>query len=71
MLEWAMWQEIFCQRLKSVPAHSRRTKRMRQRLQEIGDQLGGQAGSCLATLLGMPVSDTTIIKIMGNSKMAC
>lgn len=57
-------RKIFCERIASIPAYYRRTKRMQHRLQEIGYQLGGQAGSYLATLLGMPVSDTTLIRIL-------
>ena len=63
-------RKIFCERLGFISAHSRRTKRMQHRLQEIGYQLGGQAGSYLATLLGMPVSDTTMIRILSSTKLA-
>ena len=57
-------RKIFCQRLGSVPVYSRRTRRVEHRLKEIGYQLGGQAGAYLASLLGMPVSDTTLIRIL-------
>jgi hypothetical protein len=39
---------------------------MQQQLAQIAIQLGGQAGSRLATLLGMPVSDTTLIRILAG-----
>ncbi|MDF9801403.1 transposase [Catalinimonas alkaloidigena] len=57
-------RKIFCERLGSIPVYSRRTRRMEHRLKEIGYQLGGQAGAYLASLLGMPVSDTTLIRIL-------
>jgi transposase len=57
-------QKIFSERLMSTPVYGRRTARMRQQLAQIGYQLGGQAGAYLATLLGMPVSDTTLIRIL-------
>lgn len=57
-------RKIFCERLGSIPVYSRRTRRMEHRLKEIGYHLGGQAGAYLASLLGMPVSDTTMIRIL-------
>lgn len=57
-------RKIFSERLESTPAYGRRTKRMQQQLAQIGYQLGGQAGAQLATLLGMPISDTTLIRIL-------
>lgn len=61
-------RKIFCERITSVPAYSRRTAQLQHRLSEIAYQLGGQAGARLATLLGMPVSDTTMVRILRASK---
>lgn len=59
-------RKIFSERLASVPAYGRRTTRLQQQLAQIGFQLGGQAGARLATLLSMPVSDTTLIRILAG-----
>lgn len=61
--------KIFCERLVSVPTYSRRTARLAHRLRQIAYQLGGQAGARLATLLGMPVSDTTLVRLLQASKI--
>lgn len=60
-------RKIFSERFTSIPAYGRRTTRMQHQLAQIGFQLGGQAGARLATLLGMPVSDTTLIRILANT----
>ena len=61
--------KIFCEPLCSVPVHSRRTARLAHRLCQIAYQLGGQAGAQLATLLGMPVSDTTLVRLLRASQL--
>ncbi|MEM6844232.1 MAG: ISL3 family transposase [Bacteroidota bacterium] len=55
--------------LVSVPTYRRHTVRLAQRLCQIAYQLGGQAGARLATLLGMPVSDTTLVRLLQASRL--
>ncbi len=57
-------RKIFSQPLTFLPAYARRTKRMTKVLSQIGFGLGGQAGAYLANLLGMPLSDTTLTRLL-------
>jgi transposase len=57
-------RKIFSEPVSFLPAYARRTKRMTKVLAQIGFGLGGQAGAYLANLLGMPLSDTTLTRLL-------
>lgn len=59
-------RKIFSESLVWLPAYARRTSRMAKVLAQIGYGLGGQAGAYLANLIGMPVSDTTLTRIISK-----
>jgi len=60
-------RKVFCERLGAVAApYGRRTQRLNQYLNEIGFALGGNGGSKLASFIGMPISSSTMLRIIYN-----
>jgi transposase len=58
-------RKVFCERLgKAASSYGRRTQRLNRHLCEIGFALGGNGGSRLASFLGMPVSRSTMLRIL-------
>ncbi|MCB9282649.1 MAG: ISL3 family transposase [Lewinellaceae bacterium] len=58
-------RKIFSERLgKTVAAYGRRTNRMDRHLNEIGIALGGNAGAALSRFLGLPVSASTMLRLL-------
>lgn len=58
-------QKVFAQRFgKDLPPYARRTARLTDQLTEISYLLGGNGGSKLATMLGIAVSCTTLLRIL-------
>lgn len=58
-------QRVFCERLPTlVRAHGRRTEVLRGALVHVGVALGGNPGARLATLLGMPASRATLLRLI-------
>src|SRR5579859_5674620 len=56
---------IFTERLPScAPTHARRTVQQATVLCEVAFALGGKVGSRIATLLGMPTSHDTLLRLM-------
>jgi transposase len=63
-------QRIFCERIPTLVApYARRTIRLNETLRLIGLAVGGEAGSRLATALGMSVSPDTIIKMIRQMQL--
>ena len=63
------FRKVFCERLgETVAPYARRTKRLSQCLNKIGFALGGNMGSKLAIFLGMPVSSSTMLRIIYSIK---
>lgn len=61
-------RRIFTERfVEELKPYDRRTSRLTGQLTLIGYVLGGNAGSRLASLLGMPVSGSTLLRIMCNA----
>ncbi len=59
---------IFCERLgEFAHAYARRTTRMRQALQHVGQSDGGRPGSRLAEALGLPSSRTTFLRLVRSA----
>ena len=58
-------RKIFTERLgESLKPYARRTLRLTDRLTQLGYALGGNAGSKLASILGMPVGRSTILRMI-------
>jgi len=58
-------RRTFAERLgEQIKAYARRTKRCEAQLQTIGLMLGGNAGACLAKLMGMSVSSDTLLRLV-------
>ena len=58
-------RRIFCERLPDLVAvYGRRTHNLRQRLQQIGLALAGRAGARLAQAQHMPISRTTLLRLV-------
>jgi transposase len=58
-------RKVFCERLgECIDPHGRRTCRLNRHLNEIGFALGGNSGAYLAQFLGMPVSPSTMLRIV-------
>ena len=49
---------------EAAAPYSRRTQRLNQHLNEIGFALGANGGSKLASFLGMPLSSSTLLRIV-------
>ncbi|MEZ5044182.1 MAG: ISL3 family transposase [Saprospiraceae bacterium] len=63
------FRKVFCERLgEAVDPYARRTKRLNQHLNTIGFALGGNMGSKLASLIGMPLSSSTMLRIIYRIK---
>jgi transposase len=61
-------RKIFAQRMgEKIKPYARRTHRLTEHLNQIGFALGGNAGSKLAAFLGMPVSSSTLIRVILKS----
>jgi transposase len=61
-------QRIFCERLPSVVTHyARKTVRLNAALELIGFAVGGEAGTRLATALGLAVSPDTLLRRLRQS----
>jgi len=58
-----IFTERFGEKLKS---YARRTPRLTDHLTQIGYVLGGNAGSKLASFLGMPIGRSTMLRIIDN-----
>lgn len=60
-------RKIFTERLgKKLKPYARRTLRLTDHLTQIGYALGGNAGSKLASFLGMPVGRSTMLRVIYN-----
>ncbi len=60
-------RKVFTERLgENLKPYARRTSRLTAHLTRIGYALGGNAGSKLASFLGMPVGRSTILRIICN-----
>jgi transposase len=58
-------RRVFAERLPDLTQpHARRTRRQRDKLQEIGLATGGRAGARLADALGMPISFKTLLRLV-------
>lgn len=57
-------RKIFSHRLEGLSAYARRTERQRVQLLAIGITAGGNPGSKLTSKLGMPVSASTILRLL-------
>jgi hypothetical protein len=61
-------RKIFAERLgEELQPYARRTNRLNQHLNAIGFALGGNAGSKLACFIGMPVSSSTLLRVILNT----
>ena len=60
--------KVFAERIKSVKPYARRTNRLDQQLKAIGFALGGNPGAKLACLIGMPISSSTLLRVIINSE---
>jgi len=49
---------------QKIKPYARRTHRLTEHLNQIGFALGGNAGSKLATFIGMPVSSSTLLRVI-------
>ena len=58
------FRKVFSQRLEGLPTYARRTERQRVQLLAIGITAGGNPGSKLSSKLGMPVSASTILRLL-------
>jgi len=63
-------RKIFCQRLEGLAAYARRTERQRNYLLAIGLTAGGNPGARLSSKLGMPVSTSTILRLLNAQIVA-
>lgn len=64
----ACHRKIFAERLgDELKPYARRTGRLNKHLNAIGFALGGNAGSRLATFVGMPVSSSTLLRTLLNT----
>jgi transposase len=62
-------RKIFTERFgEELKPYARRTVRLTQHLTQIGYALGGNAGSKLASLLGMPIGRSTMLRIIYNDE---
>lgn len=58
-------RKIFAERLdQNLKPYARQTARLTEHLTQIGYVLGGNAGSKLARFIGMPVSSSTILRVI-------
>jgi len=57
-------RNIFSQRLEGIPPYARRTERQRDKLTSIGMATGGNVGSKVSKELGLPVSASTILRLL-------
>jgi transposase len=63
-------RRIFAERLlEVVPPWARRTARLGSIQRQIGLALGGEAGSCLAARLSMPVSGDTLLRLVRAAEL--
>lgn len=61
-------RKIFAERFgEELKPYARRTVRLNQHLNAIGFALGGNAGSKLAAFIGMPISSSTLLRIVLNA----
>lgn len=61
-------RKIFAERLgEELKPYARRTGRLNQHLNAIGFALGGNAGSKLASFIGMPISSSTLLRVVLNT----
>ncbi len=61
-------RKIFAERLgEELKPYARRTGRLNQHLNAIGFALGGNAGSKLAAFIGMPISSSTLLRVVLNT----
>jgi transposase len=61
-------RKIFAERLgEELKPYARRTGRLNQHLNAIGFALGGNAGSKLSSFIGMPVSSSTLLRVVLNT----
>lgn len=60
-------RKVFTERFsEELRPYARRMSRLTQHLNQIGCAMGGNGGSKLASLLGMPVSSSTMLRIFYN-----
>ena len=58
-------RKIFAERLgENLKPYARRTARLTEHLTQIGYVLGGNAGSKLARFIGMPISSSTMLRVI-------
>ena len=58
-------RKIFTERLgEKLRPYARRTARLTQHLNKIGCALGGNAGASLARFIGIPVSSSTVLRVL-------
>lgn len=58
-------RNVFTERLgKKLPPYARRTSRLNEHLNRIGFTLGGNSGSKLASFIGMPISSSTMLRVI-------
>lgn len=58
-------RKIFTERFgDQLPPYARRTDRLNKHLNKIGYALGGNGGSKLATFIGIPISSSTMLRIV-------
>jgi len=63
-------RSIFSERLgDAVPAYGRRTERTTQALKRIGFALGGNPGVQLTDFMGIPVSASTLLRLLHHSSL--
>ena len=63
-------RRVFTERLPAVaPPRARRTARLGSIQRHIGLALGGEAGSCLAARLSMPVSGDTLLRLVRAAEL--
>ena len=63
-------RRVFTERLPAVaPPRARRTARLGSIQRHIGLALGGEAGSCLAAWLSMPVSGDTLLRLVRAAEL--
>jgi transposase len=61
-------RKLFCERLEpELAVSARRTTRLNQRLQLLAMALGGEMGSQVVTLLHMPASPSTLLRLTGDT----
>ena len=65
----ACHKKIFTERLgEELKPYARRTGRLNQHLNAIGFALGGNAGSRLASFIGVPISSSTLLRVVLNTE---